>query len=108
MTKEARKEYMQEYRKTNRERIKASVQESKRQEYLDSIKGDVSAVIDWMKTHKMGRGWYPIEGRWSKKKRNPVVILHCPDDSFPYCVQYAGNGTYFPTLEGAQTYAETK
>lgn len=107
MTKEERTEYMRCYRKANKERIAQVKKERERQDFMQSIKGSVEAVFEWMKTHKAGDGFYPIEGRWSKKGF-PVIILHSVKSHHPYSVQYAGNGTYFFTLEEAEQYAGTK
>lgn len=101
MTKEQRKEYMRNYREKNKERIKESTLLRARQNFLHSISGDKDAVLKWISEHKVGDGWYPIEGRW-RKDGFPVVILHNPKQSFSYCVQCAGNGIYFNTIERAR------
>lgn len=72
-----------------------------REDFLQSIDGDVEAVMQWLSSHEVGEGWYPIAGRW-RKDGLLVVILHNPKQAFAYCVQSAGNGTYFNSIDRAK------
>ena len=55
------------------------------------------------KSVKWGPGWRTIEVV-AKRRGWLVEIGHNPDSYHPYCVQYAGNGHYFPTLPEAHAY----
>ena len=57
------------------------------------------AVEEWCSTHSLSEGWEPIKGWYYK--RQPMVLIHNPDDPYPWCVQYRGNGHYYQRLDQA-------
>lgn len=65
------------------------------------------AIKLWLKTHKCGPGFVPIDGV-IQKNGLPVVLFYKAGDAMEWSVQYAGNGHYFETREDALDYIRSR